>query len=68
MWVAFGASLWGTDTVFRQPLTATLSSSQIVLFEHLILSVLLAVPLYLIRSQWLAQFSRPPLIKENSMG
>ena len=54
MWVAFGASLWGTDTVFRQPLTATLSSSQIVLFEHLILSVLLAVPLYLIRSQWLA--------------
>jgi drug/metabolite transporter (DMT)-like permease len=41
LWVALGASLWGADTVLRRPLTAVLSSIQIVLLEHLILSVIL---------------------------
>ena len=40
-WVALGASLWGLDTVLRRPLTATLSSIQIVLCEHLILALVL---------------------------
>ena len=54
LWVALGASLWGTDTVFRRPLTASLTSSQIVLIEHLILTAALAIPLWRIRSEWLA--------------
>jgi drug/metabolite transporter (DMT)-like permease len=41
VWVALGASLWGTDTVFRRLLTAALSSLQIVLLEHLILTIIL---------------------------
>lgn len=45
MWVALGASLWGTDTVLRRPLTQSLTSIQIVLIEHLILTVLL-LPLW----------------------
>jgi drug/metabolite transporter (DMT)-like permease len=53
LWVAFGASLWGTDTVFRRPLTASLPSARIVLLEHLILAVALLIPLWRIRSQWL---------------
>jgi drug/metabolite transporter (DMT)-like permease len=36
-----GASLWGTDTVLRRPLTQVLSSYQIVFIEHLILTVIL---------------------------
>jgi len=52
--VALGASLWGTDAVFRQPLTARLSSSQIVLLEHLILTAALLAPVWKMRSQWLA--------------
>jgi drug/metabolite transporter (DMT)-like permease len=52
LWVAFGASLWGTDTVFRRPLTAVLASAQIVLLEHLILAAMLAVPLWSMRSRW----------------
>jgi drug/metabolite transporter (DMT)-like permease len=54
LWVAFGASIWATDTVFRRPLTASLSSPQIVLLEHLILTAALLVPLWNMRSQWLA--------------
>ena len=49
LWVALGASLWGTDTIFRRPLTASLSSTHIVLLEYLILSVALAIPLWLMR-------------------
>jgi drug/metabolite transporter (DMT)-like permease len=41
LWVALGAALWGTDTVLRRPLTAVLSSIQIVLLEHLILTLVL---------------------------
>ena len=46
LWVAFGASLWGTDTIFRRPLTAALASGQIVLLEHLILTAALLIPLW----------------------
>ncbi|HTM51508.1 MAG TPA: DMT family transporter [Bryobacteraceae bacterium] len=53
LWVALGASLWGTDTVIRQPLTAALTSGRIVLIEHLILTALLAIPLWTMRAQWL---------------
>jgi len=54
LWIAFGASLWGTDTVLRRPLTGSLTSAQIVLIEHLILSLVLVVPVWWMRSQWLA--------------
>ena len=53
LWVALGASLWGTDTILRRPLTAGLTSAQIVLLEHLILSAALVIPLWRMRSQWL---------------
>jgi len=39
LWVAAGAALWGTDTVFRRPLATTLDPTRIVLYEHVILSV-----------------------------
>lgn len=35
--VALGSALWGTDTVFRRPLTGFVSSLQLVLCEHLLL-------------------------------
>jgi len=50
--VALGASLWGTDTVLRRPLTASLASSQIVLFEHLILALVLPPAAWRSRAQW----------------
>jgi drug/metabolite transporter (DMT)-like permease len=53
LWVALGASLWGTDTILRRPLTTSLSSAQIVLIEHLILTAALLIPLWRMRSQWL---------------
>src|SRR5947207_13770404 len=52
--IAFGASLWGADTVLRRPLTGSLPSAQVVLIEHLILSLVLVVPVWRMRSQWLA--------------
>ena len=52
VWVAAGASLWGTDTVLRQPLTAHWNSAQIVLGEHLILTAVLAPVLWISRSEW----------------
>ena len=54
MWVALGAALWGTDTLLRRPLTASLSSSQIVLTEHLILTAVL-LPTFVLRwARWRA--------------
>ena len=41
IWVALGATLWGSDTAFRRPLTGTLSSAEIVFFEHVILAAIL---------------------------
>lgn len=51
-WVALGASLWGTDTFFRRPLTAHLSSTTIVLSEHLVLFVVLSPVLWTQRAHW----------------
>jgi drug/metabolite transporter (DMT)-like permease len=52
--VAAGASLWGTDTLLRRPLTPTLSSTQIVLCEHLILTAVLLPAFWRRRAQWRA--------------
>src|SRR5690349_2566762 len=51
VWVAVGASLWGVDTVLRRPVTAHLSSIQIVLMEHLILLALLLPLLWMKRDE-----------------
>jgi drug/metabolite transporter (DMT)-like permease len=52
LWVAFGAGLWGTDTVLRRPLVAYLGSIEIVLIEHLVLALVLAPVLLLRRKEW----------------
>lgn len=54
VWVAAGASLWGADTLLRRPLTASLSSSQIVLSEHLILTAALLPAFVRLWKQWRA--------------
>ena len=54
VWVAVGASLWGTDTLLRRPLTAVLSSPQIVLSEHLILIAVLLPSFWRTRAEWRA--------------
>ncbi len=54
VWVGAGASLWGTDTFFRRPLAMSLSSPQIVLCEHLILSLVLLPAFWRARSEWRA--------------
>lgn len=46
--MALGSALWGTDSVLRRPLTQSLSSPVIVLWEHLILSAI-AVPVLAMR-------------------
>ncbi len=64
LWVALGASLWGFDTVLRRPLTSRLSSAQIVLLEHVILTAALLPVLWRRRGtrlklhagEWLAVF------------
>ncbi len=52
VWVAVGASLWGTDTLLRRPLTGSLSSVQIVWLEHLILTVVLCPVLVRSWDEW----------------
>jgi drug/metabolite transporter, DME family len=42
LWIAAGATLWGTDTVLRRPLTSALHPTQIVLWEHIILTLLVS--------------------------
>jgi len=39
--VVFGSSLWGTDALFRRPLTGILSPLTIVLLEHCVLSLVM---------------------------
>ncbi len=53
LWVAAGASLWGTDTLLRRPLTSSFSSAQIVLFEHVILAAALLPVCWQTREQWM---------------
>lgn len=52
-WVAAGASLWGTDTFLRRPLTTRFSSPEIVFAEHCILFLLLAPVVWNKRREWL---------------
>lgn len=52
LWVALGASLWGTDTLFRRTLTPVLDSFQIVFFEHLILAIVLLPGAWRLRTRW----------------
>ena len=49
--IAAGASLWGTDTVLRKPLTDLWSSWTIVLYEHVILTCVVAPILWRHRDQ-----------------
>lgn len=49
--VVLGAALWGVDPVFRIMLSKYLTSSQIVLLEHLILFILVAPILWSHRSE-----------------
>jgi drug/metabolite transporter (DMT)-like permease len=44
--VAVGASMWGTDGALRAPLVARWSPWTIVLYEHLILSAVVILPLW----------------------
>jgi drug/metabolite transporter (DMT)-like permease len=53
LWVAAGACLWGTDTVFRRPLTGHLDSITIVFCEHLMAALVLAPRLWSHRGEWL---------------
>src|ERR1700694_5402824 len=52
LWVAAGACLWGSDTLFRRPLTSHLDSLTIVFLEHAILSLVLLPVLWIRRSEW----------------
>ena len=47
-----GASLWGTDALFRRPLTGALASIQIVWLEHLILTLTLWPLVWRSRGEW----------------
>lgn len=58
LWVALGAALWGTDTLFRRPLTLTLPSARIVLLEHLVLSAVLLPVFWRTRREWAALSAR----------
>ncbi|MGH9666569.1 MAG: DMT family transporter [Bryobacteraceae bacterium] len=58
LWVAFGSALWGTDTLFRRPLTAVLETPRIVLYEHLILTVVLLPVCWRGRAQWMTLAAR----------
>jgi drug/metabolite transporter (DMT)-like permease len=56
--VAAGASLWGTDTLIRAPLTHHLSSAAIVFLEHLTVGAALLPVLWHARKEWLALSAR----------
>jgi drug/metabolite transporter (DMT)-like permease len=52
LFVALGASLWGTDTVLRRPLAGALPPLVVVLYEHAILTLVLAPVAWVTRAQW----------------
>ena len=56
LWIAGGATLWGTDTVFRQPLTIGLEPTRIVFYEHLIL-LIIVLPILLRGRAYLRKIS-----------
>lgn len=51
LWVAAGAALWGTDTILRRPLSASMTPAQLVLWEHMIAGSILLPLLWLRREQ-----------------
>jgi len=53
LFVILGAALWGTDALFRWPLTAVLSPVTIVLLEHCILSIAVLPLVIIFRRQFL---------------
>ncbi len=53
LFVVFGSILWGTDSLFRRPLTQTLSPVTIVALEHLIL-VIIVLPLLIVSRREIA--------------
>ena len=53
LWVALGASLWGTDTLFRRSLPTELASARVVLLEHLVLCLVLAPFAWRGRREWM---------------
>ncbi len=54
LWVAAGATLWGTDTVLRRPLAWSWSSLHVVLLEHWVLAMALLPLAWRSRLQWMA--------------
>lgn len=44
--VALGAGLWGTDALFRRGLALSAPSASVVMWEHAVLALILAVPLW----------------------
>ena len=58
LWVAAGATLWGTDTLLRRPLAGVLGPTQIVLYEHAILSVIVLPIIFRNRIE-LGKITRP---------
>jgi drug/metabolite transporter (DMT)-like permease len=51
--VIFGSALWGTDALFRRPLTGTLSPVTIVLLEHCVLCLVLFPVVWGYRNEFL---------------
>jgi drug/metabolite transporter (DMT)-like permease len=52
LFVIFGSALWGTDALFRRPLTGSLSPVTIVLLEHCVLSLAVLPILFAYRDQF----------------
>lgn len=53
LWVALGAALWGTDTVFRWPLSQQVGALRIVFYEHAILTLVLLPVCWRARREWI---------------
>lgn len=54
--VGFGAALWGTDAILRTPLLKDMTSTEIVLTEHLLLAVI-AIPILWFSRGWIRNLS-----------
>lgn len=56
LWVALGAFLWSTDSIFRKPLTERLQSNVIVFFEHIVTTIL-SIPILIKNYAVLGKFN-----------
>jgi drug/metabolite transporter (DMT)-like permease len=56
LWIACGATFWGTDTIFRRSLAGSLDPVRIVLYEHVILS-LIVLPIVIRGRRYLPKIS-----------